>query len=293
MSSKPKYLKGTVKKVFSGDTFVVLGPIGENGYPKEKRVSIYGVRGPFKVDEDKEDPWKFTATEYLRKLIAGKTVKFASVEIEGRTFAHVLLEDGSDLAVDLLVNGYAMISRKLDPNFKPAGFDRYESIFRDAKADKIGIHSNTTPVLPTVVSFKTPKETIDKWGDKTIHGYITNITNEFRFEIFVEEFHNTIVAELRGIYIPVFNGATAKAVKSFIYKNHFSVDMNFKLVTQIGGVLMFVEMVHRNSLTYKLISNGHAKLAKDADTVLPAATYEQLKAWETEAQQGAKGLWKS
>lgn len=135
MPAKMKYFKGIVKRVMSGDTFVVLGPNGENGLPQEKRLSIYAIRAPFKVDEGKTDPWKFEAKENLRKLIAGHTIKFSSFSIDNRSFAHVLLEDGTDLGLKLLQDGWAYLSRKLDPKISPPKFNEYEPAFQNAKSD--------------------------------------------------------------------------------------------------------------------------------------------------------------
>ena len=62
---KGKYSKGIVKKVKSGDTIVVLGPVGSNGLPREKMMGIYGVR-TLRSSPEEINPVAFKAKEYLR-----------------------------------------------------------------------------------------------------------------------------------------------------------------------------------------------------------------------------------
>lgn len=165
--------KGYVKRVLSGDTIVVLGPVGENGYPMEKRITLYGVAAPWKGNETTpEDPFFWESKEYLRNKVAGKEVEFNSFKQSDKpgekptemVLAHVYL-DGEDVALDILNKGFAYVSKKrqeTDPAKQPKDWEKYIKASQDAKNDKIGMNGKLADRELVIVKKKEDHATLFK-----------------------------------------------------------------------------------------------------------------------------------
>lgn len=296
--------KGIVKKVISGDTFIVLGPVGENGYPMEKRLTLYGVAAPWKGNETTpEDPFYFDAKEYLRERLANKEVEFASFKPTEKAgekpagdmvLAHVYL-NGEDIGLEMLRKGYAFISKKrteLDPAKSPKDFSRYKPALDAAKEEKLGMHGE----LPKkdYVILKTKAQLATEFAGQTLKGHLADITYELRFEVFVNKIRNTITAELNGLYIPTFGADYIKKLRILLYKRAFNQTLHFRPVS-VGAKDIFVieERDDSKSLAYLLLTTGYAKIADGADKHVKAEVLAKYATWEAEAKTEGKGMWGS
>ena len=298
--------KGIVKRVLSGDTFIVLGPIGENGYPMEKRLSLYGIAAPWKGnDTTPEDPHYFEAKEYLREKIASKEIEFFSFKQTTATkegdkpgsellLAHVYL-NGEDLSLHMLQKGYAFISKKRqeqDASKVPRDFSKYKAAFDEARDESLGIHGASKK--RDVVILKSKAQLVTDFKAQTLEGHLSDLTYELRFEIFVNKIYAPIVAELNGLYIPTFGSDYIKKLRIFLYRNAFNRTVHFRPVS-IGAkdVFLIDERDDSKSISYLLLTNGFAKLADGADKLLKPEVLEKFSSWEAEAKEAGKGMWGS
>lgn len=295
--------KGIVKRVLSGDTFIVLGPLGDNGYPQEKRLSIYGVAAPWKGNETTpEDPFYFDSKEYLRERLANKEIEFFSMKPTERpgektpdiTLAHVYL-NGHDVALDLLSKGHVFLSKKrteTDEKKHPKDFAKYKGAFEAAKEARVGLHGNI-PVRDNKI-VKNKADYVKEFAGEWLKGHVADVTYEIRFEIFLNKTLTNAVCELQGIYIPTFGGDYVKKLRTFLYRNIFNKTVHIRLL-ELHGKDVFVaeEKLDKDSLSAILLSSGYAKLADGAQKTLKPDVFELFKEWEAEGKTSGKGIWGS
>ncbi|MCW8309794.1 thermonuclease family protein [Sphingobacterium sp. InxBP1] len=122
-----------VKRVIDGDTFVI-----ENGYRKGEKVRLIGIDAPETRRTTRKEIGYYgeEAKEYLRSMLAGKTVRLVfdvgKRDRYGRLLAYVYLGD-KFVNADLVKEGYA-VTYTLTPNVQYAGlFAKLERQARQAK----------------------------------------------------------------------------------------------------------------------------------------------------------------
>lgn len=295
--------KGVVKRVLSGDTFVVLGPLGENGYPMEKRLSLYGIAAPWKGNETTpEDPFCFDSKEYLREKLANKEVEFWSFKPEQKqgekpsemVLAHVYL-NGQDVSLDLVSKGHVFLSKKRtesDASRHPRDFAKYKPAFDAARESGLGIHGN--PPVKDILVVKTKAQLAKELAGQTLKGHVADITYEIRFELFLNRTQSTIIAELNGVYIPTFGGDYIKKLRIFLYKRIFHRSVNFVIKSlESKDVFVVDEKLDENSVTAIMLTSGYAKLAEGAEKTLTTEQFAKYQEWEAEGKTSGKGIWGS
>lgn len=288
---RKNYKKGIVKRILSGDTLIVLGPKGENGLPREKRLSIYGVRAPRAANNEFESaPFAYDAKEYLRKLLAGQEIQFRSYTIEGMSFGHILF-NGQNVALKMLSEGLLYLSRKVEDKHNPPDYAQYQTTFEDARERGIGIHGGSS-IVPEKIQFKDSNDLKKKFNDQIIHGFIDNLTPELRMEIFVHEVLETVKCEFAGIVFTIIGSAFAKKLKSFFFKKLFNRDMSFKIqaVTK-DGIIRIQEINLESSWIKTLLTSGYGDVSSDATTEIDTATYNKYLEWVSEAKTKQVGFW--
>ena len=89
-------LEARVSKIFDGDTFTLSG--------ESRRIRVWGLDAP-----EWDQRGGSTATETLRSLISGKTLRCSVVDIDryGRFVAQCFLPDGRDIAAAMISSGAA------------------------------------------------------------------------------------------------------------------------------------------------------------------------------------------
>lgn len=122
-----------IKYVIDGDTVVLTSEI---------RVRLIGINAP-EVDHPeygrKGEPYGVEATEYLRKLLAGKKVRLESgteaADKYGRTLAYLFLPDGLFVNRKMVEAGYAETYRRFDFVYK----EEFLALEKKARTQKIGM----------------------------------------------------------------------------------------------------------------------------------------------------------
>lgn len=295
--------KGIVKRVLSGDTIVVLGPPGENGYPMEKRLSLYGVAAPWKGNETtQEDPFYFDSKEYLREKLANKEIEFYSFKQAQKPgekpsdmlLAHVYL-NGADVSLDLVSKGHVFLSKKRtesDPSKNPKDFAKYKPAFEAARDNKLGIHG-AAPAKDILI-VKTKAQLAKELTGQALKGHVADITYEIRFELFLNKTQSNITAELNGVYVPTFGGDYVKKLRIMLYKRIFNRTVNFVIKTLLEkDVFVIDEKLDANSVTAVLLTSGYGKLSEGAQKNLTPQQFEQYQKWEAEGKESGKGIWGS
>ncbi|GAB4847393.1 Translin-1 [Ancistrocladus abbreviatus] len=109
---EPRWFKGKVKAVPSGDTLVIMGNTKADALPPEKTITLAYLIAPRLARRGGSDePFAWNSREYLRKLCIGKEVTFKvdyTVPSIGREFGTVFL--GSANVGELVVeHGWAKV----------------------------------------------------------------------------------------------------------------------------------------------------------------------------------------
>jgi staphylococcal nuclease domain-containing protein 1 len=292
MESKLKPAK--VKKVVSGDTFVLLGPINaKTGLPHELLLSLYGIKCP---RMDKMEPFCRESKDFLRKLIAGKDVQFSNFVMPNKSQqCHVYL-DGKDVALTALAAGYASPDENAPTNREPADYDDYWPAYESAKSATKGMWSGKEfkygkkGALPTDIEalFKATK-------DKTLTGYIDDIEFNFAFKIYLAEHDATIPVIFKGITIPIIGADHAKSVRTFIFRNFIQKDITFKVSNEFSKdkeALVVEEEMSEHSVAVKFLRAGFARMESGAAMKLDHGYFVGLKNHEDFAKQNKSVLWK-
>ncbi|WP_194777124.1 thermonuclease family protein [Pararhodonellum marinum] len=126
-----------VGKVIDGDTFWVTFSNGER-----EKVRLIGLDAPELRDSQHKQKGYYAAesTEFLKSLIAGKTIKLeydvGKYDRYRRILAYAYLEDGTFINAALLENGYATILT-IPPNVRHA--DTFLKLERRARKRKTGL----------------------------------------------------------------------------------------------------------------------------------------------------------
>jgi len=122
-----------IKYVIDGDTVVLT---------TEVRVRLIGIDAP-EVDHlefgRKGEPYGVEATDYLRKLVSGKTVRLESgsepKDKYGRTLAYLFLPDGQFVNRKMVEAGYAETYRRFDFIYKKD----FLELEKKARSKKLGM----------------------------------------------------------------------------------------------------------------------------------------------------------
>lgn len=110
-----KVLYGTVAQVLSGDTILLVG-VPRGGPPPERQLSLSSIYAPklaiqTKTFANPDQPFSWSAREYLRKLIIGKPVQYTvEYELNGKEFGSVFLDKDQDVGLLMLEAGLARVS---------------------------------------------------------------------------------------------------------------------------------------------------------------------------------------
>ena len=134
-----------VSEVISGDTVLVVEPSGS-----EKRISLSSVRCP-RMGRDPE-PYAAEAKEFLRKSVIGKKVRvvpeykrsFAATEgaaATERTFAALFLNGDKNVAVNILAEGLAQVSKHGQSDERSSHYEALLEAEEAARGAKKGVHS--------------------------------------------------------------------------------------------------------------------------------------------------------
>jgi staphylococcal nuclease domain-containing protein 1 len=132
-----------VKAVNSADMLVLLVP--NKLPPVEKTVSLSNIDAPKLARRTgspaTDEPYAWEAREFVRKLLIGKTVRFQheySVEKLEREFGRVTLQDGTDVAQQLVAEGLAEVRHSREKKGAPESLETLEAAQEQAKAGKKG-----------------------------------------------------------------------------------------------------------------------------------------------------------
>lgn len=107
-----------VTRIVDGDTFWI-----DDGTRGGKKIRLIGVDAPETRNTGRKVVSEFgkVSTAYLKKLVAGKTVRLEydidRTDRYGRTLAYVYLKDGTFVNAALVRNGYATVMT-IPPNVK-------------------------------------------------------------------------------------------------------------------------------------------------------------------------------
>lgn len=139
---------GKVIKIADGDTITVLD--FEN---KQQRIRLAGIDAP-----EKGQPFGNASRKNLRELVAGKEVKveFEKYDRYGRIVGKVWVTPGDclgcgktlDVGLAQLTTGMAWWYRKYAHEQSPVDQGRYEFAEQEAKAKKIGLWQEKSPMPP-------------------------------------------------------------------------------------------------------------------------------------------------
>ncbi|XP_053992683.1 staphylococcal nuclease domain-containing protein 1-like isoform X2 [Hylaeus volcanicus] len=128
-----KWLYGTVAQVLSGDTILLVGT-PKMGPPPERLVTISLIVAPkvankTKTYENPDQPFGYHSREFLRKLLIGKSVKYAIHGIiNGKEYARILLDNDRDIGTIMVEAGMAKIGYFQKKTENPSDEQYYNSL---------------------------------------------------------------------------------------------------------------------------------------------------------------------
>ena len=222
--SAPKLKRGIVKKAISGDTVVLLGPIGKNGLPMELVVTLYGLHAP---RIDKLEPFAKESRNYLRTLLAAKEVQFANYAVRNAQQAHIFL-DGKDVSLSVLSQGWAVVNERADESHLPDAWDEYQPANDEARANQLGMYSmkpfkyGCKGELPTSVESQ-----LNKIKGQHFTGYTEDVEYSFAYKVYLPLHDSFMLVNFKGLMIPIVNADHAKNVRTFIFRNCIQQDVSF------------------------------------------------------------------
>jgi len=197
-----------VKKAISGDTVVLLGPVGKNGLPKELILKLYGVEAP---RMDKMEPFCRDSRDFLRRLLAGKLVQMHIFNGPRNIMQGHLYIDGKNVSLEVLKNGWANIDEHPIDERTPPEFDQFQAAYDSAFSKNLGIFSGSPYKYGNKAQLSTNLEDLFKQTkEKELTGYVEDIEFNFNFKICIPEHDSFVQIMLKGITIPIINADHAK-----------------------------------------------------------------------------------
>ncbi|KAF5354669.1 hypothetical protein D9756_005374 [Leucocoprinus leucothites] len=179
-------LKAIVKSVISGDSLVLRGRPGPQGQPPKERVlHLADLNAPRLGTQSREDeasylPWAFESREFLRALVVGKEVSFASIhslpsnDDVPRDIGTAEV-NGLDLASEILKSGWAKLKEsKREPT--PEDFSRRELENEAKEAGKGVWKSDELPARQ--VHYTMPEDSqafLSEWKGKSIDAIVEQV----------------------------------------------------------------------------------------------------------------------
>ncbi|KAF8638063.1 hypothetical protein AX16_010695 [Volvariella volvacea WC 439] len=218
-------LRAIVKSVISGDSLVLRGRPGPQGQPpKERILYLADVTAPRLGTSSREDePWAYESREFLRTMVVGKEVAFASVHSLGagedssaRDIGTAEI-NGVDLTSELLKNGWVKLK---DLKREPTDEDnRRRELENEAKAAGKGIWAGDSP--KRVVHHTMPVDSaafLTEWKGKNIEGTVEQVrdgtTLRIRLLLSPEE-HQIANIQLAGVKSPRASSKQGEASEQF------------------------------------------------------------------------------
>jgi staphylococcal nuclease domain-containing protein 1 len=140
----PKKGYAMVKGVLSGDTIIVQSAAASGQIaPPEKTIILSGIVAPkfAKGKGQVDEPFAWESREFLRKRVIGQQIHFDighTHEESGRDYA-VVSFNGSNLALDILANGWAKVKMGKDGNVSKSNEELYEAQ-KEAERQQRGLH---------------------------------------------------------------------------------------------------------------------------------------------------------
>lgn len=275
--------KGVVKGVNRHNLEItILGPIGDKGIYREKAVYLHSLN----FSEEAVKP----AFEYLVDILPGVEIKFDDYAMEdGRTNADVFVGDKL-INAEIASRGLGLVTRTSKPS------KHYDDILEQGKKARdagLGVHSKTFKEDRKAHSKPDVEEgAVRKVGFKGT-GYIETMNYELDFQLYVKESDREYHVGFAGIVIPVVNAEHVKSLRNFAAKNIFQRRFSFKVVEVVEGKLMIVDLHPEDARSplNRLLTEGWARLDKDAQRTLEPATTTGLRRLQELAMDARKKLW--
>ncbi len=130
-------IRGSVKRIIDGDTFVFLSQNGE-----ELRIRLYGIDTP---ERKGNQPFNRQATGYLTQLIFGKEITLLiskpAYDKYKRVLAVIQTDDCDDVNYEMIRAGYAW-------PYKDGQVAKYDRAAATAKKEGKGLWSLANPISP-------------------------------------------------------------------------------------------------------------------------------------------------
>ena len=295
---------GKVSEIVSGDTLLVIDPAGV-----EKRLTLSSIRCPRMGREP--EPFAGAAKEYVRKAAIGKKVRvvpeykrtFPATEgmpAAERTFAAVFLGAEKNLALGLLAEGLAQVSRQGQSEERSAHFEAMLEAEEAARAAKKGLHGGggeTPRATATDLTLPTARERAKRFLSSLqrhgkVRAVVQFIPNGTRFKLLIPKEDCIISFACVGIRCPMsarrdtgaagepFGDEAAAFARGLCFQRDVEIDV--ETVDKNGTFLGVLHLSDKRNYGAALLEAGLAK------RVQPAADRCSCAAELATAEDGAK-----
>ncbi|KAI9299095.1 hypothetical protein K502DRAFT_298660 [Neoconidiobolus thromboides FSU 785] len=315
--NQAKLMHGIVKSVVSGDTVILRGSPKNNQPPPERMLTLNFVTAPrlpnFKKGIE-EERYSFESRNFLRKLVAGKSVQFkvTFVSTGGREYGSIFLGD-EDISIKMVEFGWCYIKENTKFNEEDTKLmEILTSKQQNAKDQQLGkwntegksVTVNTnfpedSRVLLNKFKGKKLKAFIEQTFDATLLKLYVTLPDEENSNEFIQQ---ALLFQISGIKAPAIRKGTngqpdtiepfAEEAKFFIESRLLQKDIEVILEGLNNNTLCGTILHPAGNIAEALVSSGLAKVVDWTITMVTGGP-SNLRKCEKLAKEKRLKLWKS
>ncbi|XP_063304417.1 staphylococcal nuclease domain-containing protein 1 [Pelobates fuscus] len=311
----PALQRGIVKMVLSGCAIIVRGqPRG--GPPPERQINLSNIRAGNLArraavsQQDSKDtpdePWAFSAREFLRKKLIGKEVCF-TVEYktpQGREYGMVYLgkdTSGENIAESLVAEGLA--SRREGVRATTPEQNRLVEIEEQARAAKKGVWSDGTgsqTIRDLKYTIENSRHFVDSMHQKPVNAVIEHVRDGSVVRALLLPDYYLVTVMLSGIKCPTFKREAdgtetpepfAAEAKFFTESRLLQRDVQIILESSHNQNFLGTILHPNGNITELLLREGFARCV-DWSIAIYTQGSEKLRAAERFAKERKIRIWR-
>ncbi|CAH2275383.1 staphylococcal nuclease domain-containing 1 [Pelobates cultripes] len=311
----PALQRGIVKMVLSGCAIIVRGqPRG--GPPPERQINLSNIRAGNLArraavsQQDSKDtpdePWAFSAREFLRKKLIGKEVCF-TVEYktpQGREYGMVYLgkdTSGENIAESLVAEGLA--SRREGVRATTPEQNRLVEIEEQARAAKKGVWSEGTgshTIRDLKYTIENSRHFVDSMHQKPVNAVIEHVRDGSVVRALLLPDYYLVTVMLSGVKCPTFKREAdgtetpepfAAEAKFFTESRLLQRDVQIILESSHNQNFLGTILHPNGNITELLLKEGFARCV-DWSIAIYTQGSEKLRAAERFAKERKIRIWR-
>ncbi len=249
-----------------------------------------------------EEPFAYTAREFLRNKIVGKKCVFTvEYTFQNKEFG-VLIIDGDNMNLAIVGAGLGQVLERKAGTAADPYVESLQKAQQDAKnkslgvwsKDSVNIKKNTRSAIYYQDSAYNSQEMVanSKKITEPVEGIVEYVFSANFISVYIPRFNTVSKLAMNFLFTPATDKLLVAEGKVFVEKFILGRSVGVKLdrVEENGNV--YARIHHpAGDIAYEIVKNGYSKLNQPKTTDFDADYFKSLKEAETIAKAKRSGIW--